>query len=258
MKTVAVVHPSRQRPEMARKTLNNLFSEMELDTRVRYVLSLDMDDIRLDDYLEMFMLEREDYDFGECPYGEGVMESYRDKTSGLDLVALISANNNIVEATNRAYCPQFVDNVDYTMIHSDDMRLSRGWNLEIEKVFDEHGYDKLVKTLQPGQEQPDLVSFQIAGRDFWKAYGHFFYPGYLSLYGDNDVTEYAKLNGKWVDARHLVFPHLHFSIDLPQEIKEKFGESLRLDQTYEREAQQDNIRVGIETFKRRMANGFTE
>ncbi len=56
---------------------------------------------------------------------------------------------------------------------------------------------------------PDIFTLGIITRRRYERFGYFFYPGYESLFSDTEHTAVARLDGVVIDARHLLFEHLH-------------------------------------------------
>lgn len=57
---------------------------------------------------------------------------------------------------------------------------------------------------------PDIFTLSILSRRRYQRFGYIFYPGYASLFCDTEYSAVAKLEtGSVIDARHLLFEHLH-------------------------------------------------
>lgn len=56
---------------------------------------------------------------------------------------------------------------------------------------------------------PDLCTLAILTNRRYKRFGYIFYPGYESLFCDTEFTQVARQEGVIIDARHLLFEHLH-------------------------------------------------
>jgi hypothetical protein len=55
----------------------------------------------------------------------------------------------------------------------------------------------------------DLFTLTILTRKRYERFGYLFYPQYRSLFGDTELTYVAKQDHVVIDARHLLFEHLH-------------------------------------------------
>ncbi len=63
----------------------------------------------------------------------------------------------------------------------------------------------------PSEFERNIIVMPIMSRALYEKWGYVFYPGYESMYSDNDLCEHAKAEGVLIEARHLpVFPHRHF------------------------------------------------
>lgn len=229
MKKVLIVHPSRGRPEQAKKIYDGIIGNKSSDTEITYILAMDDDDITQPVYRELFPPE----------------------------VTIVSGSNKAaVEATNRAYNRELIAQHDITAIASDDIYFPEQWDKGLFEVFDAVGYDKAVKTTNQFQGNLDLLNFQVAGAQFWLDYGTFYWPEYINMYADDDITRWAIKNGRYVNARHLLFPHMQYSLSMPQEIIDKYGPIHQVDATYERENSGEGTHRGIEVLRRREQEGF--
>lgn len=179
---ILIVHPSRGRPIQALEAYNNYFSLCSDSSKITYILSIDVDDKNVEEYKRNFSCE-----------------------------ILINENRGCVEAVNRAYSIDILGKHDFVILTSDDIHFCKDWDLLLQKEFDEYGYDKVVKTKQPGCDEKVLM-LQIGGSQFFKDYGTFFWPEYISLCADNDMSEWAKKNNRWIQADHIVCPHFHHSL----------------------------------------------
>ena len=56
---------------------------------------------------------------------------------------------------------------------------------------------------------PDIFTLSILTRRRYSRFGYIFYPGYLSLFCDTEYGAVARSEGCVIDARHLLFEHLH-------------------------------------------------
>jgi hypothetical protein len=56
---------------------------------------------------------------------------------------------------------------------------------------------------------PDIFTLAILTSVRYQRFGYMFYPEYKSLFSDTEFTAVANLEGCVIDARHLVFEHMH-------------------------------------------------
>ncbi len=55
----------------------------------------------------------------------------------------------------------------------------------------------------------DIFTLGIVTRRRYERFGYLFYPGYQSLFSDTELTAVAHLEKVIIDARHLLFEHMH-------------------------------------------------
>lgn len=221
---ILIVHPSRGRPkEAAAAFRNHVGGRGSAGTRITYIFCLDNDD----------------------------MEVYDTSLSapGVQVAYLVANNNGCCQAVNRAYSKLLLEKNDFVILTSDDMELCKDWDVVLKERFDRHGYGVCLKTKQPGGRD-DILTLQIAGSKFFLDYGTFFWPEYISMYGDQDISEWAKLKNRWIDAPDIICPHLHPSTGLPN--------SFKRDETYNKEMQNDRFKQGLDVINRRRTEGFPE
>lgn len=191
-----------------------------------YVVSVDLDDPTMPEYNDLFPL------------------------------TLVHENNGAVQATNRAYDRTLLEQHDICIIAADDIYFPENWDKDLVAVFDQYGYDKIVKTTNQFQGNLDLINLQAAGTQFWLDYGIFYWPEYINMFADDDLTIWAKQNNRYVEARHLFFAHMQYSLQMPPEVVEKFGAIHQFDETYARENSGIGWTVGQEVITRRRQEGF--
>jgi len=181
------------------------------------------------------------------------------KKSNTSFFYCIAKNSGIIQATNRLYNRKILENTDIAVIHSDDMRFPPSWVTHILGKLQNVGFDKLLKVRHPGEPDEntrELLTLQIGGSQAFLDYGAFFCPEYTSVYGDNDLTEWAKKNRRFCWALELPpFPHLHPGFKLPEDVVRLYG-TVPYDQTYSRENSQAAYTIGEKVFAARSALGF--
>lgn len=231
MKNILLNHPSRGRPKELVVAFKNFIGMSSHINPIKYVISIDNDDPTFAEYFRAI---------GECV-------EYAKPYSNVEIECIPHDNKTVTEAVNRAYTPEHLDNYEIISMISDDFRMPQDWDIAVIKEFDKWGYDKIIKTHQPGGRQ-DLITIQMAGNLFWKEYGTFFWHEYPSVFSDDDITGWASLNKRIINAPHIVCRHLHPGCNQP--------DSFKHDATYERENQNINYVIGEQIYNRRKANGF--
>jgi len=219
---VLIVHPSRGRPAEALKCFRQTIGRSTGETEITYIFSLDSDDPRLGEYQTDFQID------------------------GVTVLFYVYKNSGCCGAVNRAYSIELLSRHDFVILHSDDMELCDRWDLRLKEVFNLVGYDKVIKTKQGFNDS--VLTLQIAGAQAFIEYGTFFWPEYKSLFGDNDLTEWARATGRWVEEMEIYCPHLH-----PWN---KIDGAFAWDETYRRENEQKNTIEGRRLFENRKNVGF--
>lgn len=229
MKKILLVHPSRGRPEQAKKIYEQILNTKAVnDNTLSYILSLDTDDPTLKTYKELFP----------------------------NITILIHDNSCLVQAVNRAYDRDMLVTFDLVGIATDDTYFAQNWDEELFKILDKHGYDKAIKVTSQFQGNTNLLTFPVGGNQFFLDYGTFHYHEYLSVYADDDMTEWAIKNNRYVEARHLVFPHMQYSLGPPQNIIDQYGQILPHDETYAKQNSAAAYEIGGKVLEKRRRNNF--
>jgi hypothetical protein len=218
---ILIVHPSRERAQLAQKVFWDTISTSEYPNNILYTFALDKDDPQLARYVN-------DTRISYCN---------------------IEDNKCIVDAVNKIY-PYFLehkDEIKFVIILSDDMVLCDNWDIVLTEQFEKYGYDKALQTTQP-KGNPNLLTLPICGYRFFLDYGTFYYPKYKSMFADDDMTQWAIKNNCYMRVPHIVCPHLHPSLDIPNKIT--------IDTTYHRENNNEFAEIGRAVFKQRQQEGF--
>lgn len=104
------------------------------------------------------------------------------------------------------------------IVNADDQYPCERWDAEILlSMRDEeyHGgrnkdFVMEVTTNTPKEHERGILVMPILSRERYERFGWVFFPGYESMYADNDFAAMAKRDNCIIDARHLVFPHKHW------------------------------------------------
>jgi len=101
----------------------------------------------------------------------------------------------------------------------------------------------------PSEYERGIIVMPIMSRALYERWGYVMYPGYESMYSDNDLCEHAKAEGVLIEARHLpVFPHKHFL----------FTPGVKVDAAYEAQNRSEAYVLGERLLHARRANGFKD
>lgn len=91
----------------------------------------------------------------------------------------------------------------------------------------------------------NLCVLVMLTRKRYERYGYMLYPGYLSLFSDTEFTEVAYRDGVVLDAKHLLFEHVH--CDCKKRAKDEHDE---------KHASTERWNAGEALFRIRRSNGF--
>ena len=172
--TIALIHPSRGRPDKARKAyeewLNNADDDFE------YIISIDQSDPTQAKYFQNFD--------SDCSISQ-------------------NPNRSIVDAVNLA-CSHLV--ADIYVVMSDDFGCPKGWDTIIKQAMplDRPAVIQVRDTIQD-----EIVTLPILNRLMYEKLGYVYHPRYFSMFADNDLTECARIHGELIKL-DVVFEHRHY------------------------------------------------
>lgn len=186
---ISIIHPSRNRPEMALKTFNNWLNKADFD--FEYILSLDIDG--LDGY-GIFL--------------DALVK--RDKNSVTNIGVIIYNNNkSAIDAINSA---AKAATSDLFIVVSDDTDCPEHWDTLL--LNELKGKSDFCAKVDDGL-QPTLVTMPIMDRVYYERYGYIYHPDFLHLHCDEELTCVAIMTGKYIKLP-LLFRHMHYSTGLSQ------------------------------------------
>lgn len=170
---ISIIHPSRSRPEKAYTTVKKWLREAGCD--VEYILSLDQDDP---------MIEKYNYGIGMC-----AIHKNRSAIDAVNNAAKLTTGNILIQISDDFDCPPLWGEqiLDATQGKSD-------WLL---KVSD--GTQGWIATLP------------IMDRVFYEANGYVYYPEYIHMFCDTDLTHKADIQKKIIWRNDIKFDHQHYS-----------------------------------------------
>lgn len=136
------------------------------------------------------------------------------------------------------------------ILAEDDAFPSKWWDTELAYALSDklaNVDQEFVAWISTGMPRDaDLIVHGIMSRALYERWGYFYYPEYISMYADDDLTAHAKQDGVVVDLRHLIrHEHMHPS---------RTGRVQ--DEVFRRQNSKRNFQIGAEIFKRRLAEGF--
>lgn len=189
---ISILHPSRGRPQKAyetsRKWLDNCGADCE------YILSLDDDDPEKIGYW-----------------------AYRPAYQNV----IIYKNRSAIDAINNA---AKVSTGEILIVLSDDFDCPPLWGKKILDVV-QGKMDWILKT--PDGIQDWIITMPIMDRTYYNRFGYIYFPDYLHMFCDTELTCVADLTGRKIEV-NIQFTHNHYSIGKSQ--KDEVSE--RADKTW--------------------------
>jgi hypothetical protein len=103
---------------------------------------------------------------------------------------------------------------DILIVIADDLFPFEHWDSQLISALDEIGppskpFAVEVSTGTPEEHERALLAMPIVSRGLYEKWGFLLYPGYESMFADNDIFEHAQQEHLLIDARHLKFEHRH-------------------------------------------------
>jgi hypothetical protein len=105
---------------------------------------------------------------------------------------------------------------------ADDFEPPLGWDKLILDALGGDLFAPKVLRVSDGLREDGLITMAIVTRRWYEAHG-LFDEAFRNVYSDNDLTQRAQKAGAIIDAKHLVFQHVH-----------PLGGKVPMDATYER------------------------
>lgn len=193
---ISVIHPSRNRPERARKVYDTVISNAHRPDNIEYILSIDDNDSSLDSYTDSF----------------------------LNTKALISiANNNYcVGAINKGAS---ISNGDLLLVVSDDFdEFPKGWDTDILQAVKDKEFFMLK--IHDGS-QGWIATMPIMDRKLYDYLGYIYYPEYNHMFADTDLSSICDYLGCTIYKLDITIKHNHYT-----KLKNKDEVNVRNDNTW--------------------------
>ena len=209
----SLIHPSRQRLDRAEAAIHEWRGNASGHHPIEYFLSVDEDDADL--------------------------EGYRDLATRLQVRLVVGSNRSLVDAVNRAAA---LTRGDVLIVVSDDFGCPRHWDDALAGIA---GTRRDMAIQVHDGNGATRLTLPIVGCALYKRLGYIYYPGYFSMFADDDLTGVARSLGALVDAHHLQFPHRHYLFGLAE-----------ADATYARQNALDKWWAGWRLHETRVATEF--
>jgi hypothetical protein len=172
---ISLLHPSRGRPEKSFETVQKWIQRAG-NVSIELIVSLDEDDPELQGYREMHV---------------SLLE--------------INKNRSAVDAINNA-AKKARGNI--LIVVSDDTDCPENWAVDLLKCV-EGKTDFIAKTNDGIQKW--IITMPIMDRAYYNRFGYVYYPEYLHMFCDTELSCVADLTGRRIDIP-LTFEHLHYSV----------------------------------------------
>lgn len=214
--TISLVHATRGRPDMALKAHDLWMSKASGDHNLEYVLSVDDDDPTMED-----------------------------TSAWPDTVKVVRGlNRGNVDAYNAAVAASTGKVI--VQVH-DDVQPPQGWDsLLVDRLgdLDQPALLQVDDGNPVNPTKPNLVTIAVMTRAWAKRVGGLWFPGYISMFCDDDLTAKAMKDGVFTQALDIKFTHAWGGAD---------G-----DETYRRSYRTENWKHGETLLARRKAEGFPD
>ena len=156
-----------------------------------------------------------------------------------------------VSAANNAVLTGITDNPDSDIIIlvSDDFECPENWDaLLTEKILsaygENHKEEKFAVQVSDGVVS-HILTIPIISRAAYAETGYIYHPSYISMYADNDLRDVFYRHFKILEARDLVFRHVHWA--------HGYGTK---DNTYLHQERPEAWTIGKQIYQKREAEGF--
>lgn len=191
-KKILISFPTRQRPDRFKISLDSLIENIVCLKDCKILVKLDDNDRWLMTYTQMSA------DYAKYPVEWTIGES-----------------KNKVHAQNRDI-ERYIDNFDIIVSWSDDMLATyKGMDGVIRGVFDKHfpdtdGCPLFIDYYREKMGIEQIPVMACIGRAYWKRFGYLLYPGYESLYADDEMLATSKILNKHVLIKKpYIYSHEH-------------------------------------------------
>lgn len=178
-----IIHPSFGRPSTAWKCYKSWIISKKSDDDIEWYISLNNNDNALNDYYTEFKDE--------------------------DVTIVTSDSTNMVQATNVA---ADLGKYDYYILVSDDMIPVHAWDVIIQEEFSKYQDVPAVLQFHDGIRN-DILTIPVMNGKAFDMLGYIYYPKYISMYADNDLTDTCKRLGIYVNTGKQLSEHLHYTIN---------------------------------------------
>lgn len=195
-----------------------------------------------DDYKNMMFIVTID----ESDYSMNDSEVFNGLKTYPNLHINIGVSNNKIHAINRDI-DQYTYNWDILLLASDDMIPQvKGYDTVIRKDMSKF-YNDLDGVLwyNDGFQHNKLNTLSILGKVYYDRFKYIYYPGYKSVYADNEFTEVSTILNKTTYQDNVIIKHQHpdYGFNRQDIVHIKNFENLKHDQELFNKRKQNNFYI---------------
>lgn len=130
------------------------------------------------------------------------------QTAGQLGLMVAEAGDNYVAGVNAA-AARLAPGCDVLIVVSDDFVPPNNWAMALVMAIAHRVNRSPDYAIHVHDGCGDLATLPIVSFVRYKRFGWLLWPGYKSLFSDTEFTMRAKLDGCLIDARHILFEHMH-------------------------------------------------
>lgn len=119
---------------------------------------------------------------------------------------IVNKNRSAIDAINHA-AKDASGNI--MIVLSDDTDCPYNWDQHILEAT--RGMSDFVLRVND-EIQRWIITMPVIDRAYYNRFGYVYHPDYTHMFVDTCFTHVADLLGRIVDAKHLHFPHMHYSV----------------------------------------------
>lgn len=188
---ISIIHPSRNRAEMAFNTIDKWLSNASGTIPLEYIISIDNNEP------DVYRYESNFY-------------SLKIKHSGKWVQLVKNNNDNAIQAINYGAT---LTTQNLIIVVSDDFDCFPNWDIFLINALKDKK-DFIVKTSDGIQDY--IITLPIMDREYYNRFNYIYNPEYQHMFCDTEMTDVAHLLGKVIDLKcpNNVFIHRHYSVNL--------------------------------------------
>jgi len=225
---LTIIHPSYKRLAMATTAFHEWIGNAAHPEEIEYFIAMDDADLTVEEYRKAFSDDPMTRTLGKFEIDSG------DSTDA-------------IKAMNRV-AVKMSPTTEVLMLLADDMGSLPKWDETFFSLFsgvDNFTTPRLIWPSDGYWPWGTVLTMYIVNRAFYNRLGYVLYPGYTSMWSDNDLMEVSRRLGAVITAPQLVFQHKHYSKGY-----------VPMDETYARRNNQSEFNAGRNVFIERQKRNF--